>query len=288
MKSILYAAAIVMTTAPALAQNDFSEVEIKTTSVAKGVYMLAGAGGNIGLSVGEDGAFLIDDQFAPLNEKILAAIAAVTDKPVEFVLNTHYHGDHTGGNELLGKSGAHIVAHDNVRARLAKAKPTKSAAALPVITFSDTTTFHWNGQEIYIFHPENAHTDGDAIVYFRNLNVVHMGDAMFSGRYPYIDIDAGGSLEGYIASLQSAAAMIDENATVIPGHGPISSKADIERSITMLKDVRTRIAALIAQGLDEDAAVAADPLADLNEEWAWRFITSEKMVRAAYKSLTAN
>jgi len=185
VKPILYAAAIVMASAPALAQNDFSDVEIKTANVAKGVYMLQGAGGNIGLSVGEDGAFLIDDQFAPLNEKILAAIAAVTDKPVEFVLNTHYHGDHTGGNEPLGKSGAHIIAHDNVRARLAKAEAETPAAALPVITFSDTTTFHWNGQEIYIFHPENAHTDGDAIVYFRKLNVVHMGDAMFSGRYLY-------------------------------------------------------------------------------------------------------
>jgi cyclase len=285
VKSILYAAAIMMASAPALAQNDFSEVEIKTTRVAKGIYMLAGAGGNIGLSVGKDGAFLIDDQFAPLNEKILAAIATVTDKPVEFVLNTHYHGDHTGGNEPLGKSGAHIVAHDNVRARLAKAEAKTPVAALPVITFSDTTTFHWNDQEIYIFHPENAHTDGDAIVYFRNLNLVHMGDAMFSGWYPYIDINAGGSLEGYIASLESVAAMVDGNVTVIPGHGPLSSKADIERSIAMLKDVRTRIQALIDQGLDEDAAVAADPLADLNEEWAWRFITAEKMVRTAYKSL---
>jgi cyclase len=286
VKPILYAAAIVMAATPTLAQNDFSEVEIKTTQAAKGVYMLAGAGGNIGLSVGEDGAFLVDDQFAPLNEKILAAIATVTDKPVEFVLNTHYHGDHTGGNEPLGKSGAHIVAHDNVRTRLAKAEAETPAAALPVITFSDTTTFHWNGQEIYIFHPENAHTDGDAIVYFRKLNVVHMGDAMFSGRYPYIDLDANGSLSGYIAALQSVAAMVDDDVTVIPGHGPLSSKADIERSIAMLKDVRGRIEALIAQGLDEDAAVAADPLADLNEEWAWRFITGEKMVRTAYKSLT--
>jgi cyclase len=287
VKSILYAAAIIVAATPALAQSDFSKVEIKTTQVAEGVYMLAGAGGNIGLSVGEDGAFLIDDQFAPLNEKILAAIAAVTDKPVEFVLNTHYHGDHTGGNEPLGKSGAHIVAHDNVRARLEKAKAGTPAAALPVITFSDTTTFHWNGQEIYVFHPKNAHTDGDAIVYFRHRGVVHMGDAMFSGRYPYIDIDAGGSLEGYIASLQSVAAMVDDDVTIIPGHGPLSSKADIERSIAMLKGVRTRVQALIDQGLDEEAAVAADPLADLNEEWAWQFITGEKMVRTAYKSLTA-
>ncbi len=288
MKTAIYAiVAVILLTAPAAAQNDFSKVEIKTTRIADGVYMLEGAGGNMGLSVGEDGAFLIDDQFAPLNDKILAAIAAVTDKPVEFVLNTHYHGDHTGGNEPLGKAGAHILAHDNVRKRLEQAKDGTPLAALPVITFSDTTTFHWNGQEIYIFHPENAHTDGDAIVHFRNLAVIHMGDALFSGRYPYIDVDGGGSLDGYIASLQNVAAMIDDKVKVIPGHGPLSSKSDIEASIAMLEDVRTRIQAMIDQGLDEDAAVAADPLANLNEKWAWQFITPERMVRSAYKSLTA-
>jgi len=288
VKTAIYAAAALFALATsAAAQNDFSGVEIKTTTIADGVYMLEGAGGNIGLSVGEDGAFLIDDQFAPLNEKILAAIAAVTDKPVQFVLNTHYHRDHTGGNEPFGKTGAHIIAHDNVRKRLAQAANGTPAAALPVITFSDATTFHWNGQEIYIFHPENAHTDGDAIVHFRNLAVIHMGDALFSGRYPYVDVDGGGSLNGYIASLESVAAMIDDKVKLIPGHGPVSSKSDIEESIAMLKDVRTRIQALIDQGLDEDAAVATDPLAGLNEKWAWQFITAERMVRSAYKSLTA-
>lgn len=286
-RAFIAAAALCLAATPALAQSDFSDVEIKTTKVAAGVYMLEGAGGNIGLSVGEDGAFVIDDQFAPLNEKIMAAIAAVTDKPVEFLLNTHYHGDHTGGNELFGQSGAHIVAHDNVRARLAAGEHPASADALPVITFSDTTTFYWNGHEIYVLHPERAHTDGDAIVIFRDINVVHMGDILFSGRYPYIDVDGGGGLNGYIAALEAMAGRIDDETKIIPGHGPLSTKADLEASTAMLKEVRKRVQALIDDGLDEEAVVAADPLADLNAQWSWEFIDGERMTRIAYQSLAA-
>ncbi|MHA7872969.1 MAG: MBL fold metallo-hydrolase [Hyphococcus sp.] len=270
---------------PALAQRDFSAVEIKTTAVAENVYMLEGAGGNIGLVIGEDGAFVIDDQFAPLSEKIKAAIAAVTDKPVEFVLNTHHHGDHTGGNEAFGEAGAYIVSHDNVRKRLA-ADDAVGAAALPVITFSETTTFYRNGEEIHVFHPDNAHTDGDAIVYLRNANVVHMGDVMFSGRYPYIDVASGGSIDGYIAALETAAQKFNDDVTIIPGHGPVSTKADMMKLIALLKDVRGRVQALVDQGLDEDAIVAADPLADLNDSWGWAFIDGERMARIAYQSLT--
>ncbi len=276
--------AIYLSVAPACAQRDFSAVEINVSEVSDGIYMLEGAGGNMGLSVGDDGAFLIDDQFAPLSEKIVAAIKTVTDKPVEFVLNTHHHGDHTGGNEAFGDSGAYIVAHDNVRGRLA-ANDQTSAGALPVITFSESATFHRNGEAIHVFHPANAHTDGDAIVMFRNANVVHMGDVFFSGRYPYIDIGSGGTIDGYIDALETTAAMIDDETNVIPGHGPLSKKADINASIAVLIDIRSRIQALIDQGLDEDAVVAADPLADLNDEWAWQFITGERMARAAYQSL---
>ena len=268
----------------ACAQRDFSAVEITTEKAAEGIYMLQGAGGNIGLSVGADGAFVIDDQFAPLSEKIMAAIAEVTDKPVSFVLNTHHHGDHTGGNEQFGKSGAHIVAHDNVRTRLEVAGDAASKS-LPVITFSDTTTFHWNGDTIFIFHPENAHTDGDSIVHFQKANVIHMGDVFFAGRYPFIDVKSGGNLNGYIAALETALARINDETVVIPGHGPISRKADLMKSIALLKDIRTRVQALIDDGLDENAAVAADPLSDLNDEWAWGFISGERMTRAAYQSL---
>ena len=286
-RTIAFVALMTLAAAPACAQRDFSSVEIKTTEVVDGVYMLEGAGGNIGLSVGEDGAFVIDDQFAPLSEKIMAAIAAVTDNPVEFVLNTHYHGDHTGGNEPFGKSGAHIVAHDNVRHRLADAEKGTPPDALPVITFSETATFFRNGQEIHIWHPENAHTDGDGIVIFRTSNVVHMGDVMFSGRYPYIDVDGGGTIDGYINALETIAGRIDDDTKIIPGHGPLSNKADLVESIAMLNEVRDRVQALIDDGLDEDAVVAADPLADLNAEWSWQFINGERMTRSAYRSLTA-
>ena len=286
MRILIIAATTFLATSPALAQQDFSKTEIKTTRVVDGIYMLEGWGGNIGLSVGADGAFVIDDQFAPLNAKIMAAIAAVTDKPVEFVLNTHHHGDHTDGNAAMAGSGATIIAHDNVRSRLASdAEATPDA--LPVITFSESVTVRRNGHEVHIYHPENAHTDGDAVVFFRDVNVVHMGDILFSGMYPYIDIDGGGSLNGYISALEAADQMVDSDTKIIPGHGPLSSKTDIEASIEMLKRVRTRIQALIDDGLGEDEVVAANPLADFHDAWNWSFITTERMTRIAYQSLNA-
>jgi len=284
MRILIIAAMSFLAASPALAQQDFSKVEIKTTSVEDGIYMLEGWGGNIGLSVGDDGAFVIDDQFAPLNAKLMAAITAVTDKPVEFVLNTHHHGDHTGGNAALSGSGATIIAHDNVRSRLA-ADEKVAPDALPVITFSQTVTIRRNGHEIHIYHPENAHTDGDAVVFFRDVNVVHMGDILFSGMFPYIDIDGGGNLNGYIAALEAANHMVDGDTKIIPGHGPLSSKTDLEASIEMLKTVRARIQALIDDGLDEDEAVAANPLADFHDAWNWNFITTERMTRIAHRSL---
>ena len=287
------AASTALFAAAASAQRDFSDVEITTEQVADGLYMLQGAGGNIGLSVGEDGAFVIDDQYAPLSDKILAAIAAVTDKPVAFVINTHYHGDHTGGNEAFGEAGAHIVAHDNVRKRLAEGVETffgatepAAAGALPVITFSETVTFHWNDEEIYVFHPDRAHTDGDAIVHFRNANVVHMGDILFVGMFPYIDYGAGGDIGGYIDALEQVAGVIDEDTKVIPGHGPLADKSDILASAAMLKEVRARIQATIDAGLDEDAAVAAAPLADLAEDWGGGFINAERMTRKLHRGMS--
>lgn len=277
------------------AQNNFENVEITTTEVADGIYMLAGAGGNIGLSTGADGAFLIDDQFAPLSDKIKTAIAAVTDDPVEFLVNTHWHGDHTGGNEAFGESGAHIVAHDNVRKRLkdgltrasGRTTPPAPDAALPVITFSHALSFHWNGDHVKVWHPENAHTDGDAILYFKNANVVHMGDVFFNGGYPFVDIESGGDLDGYIAAQEKLLGKIDDETKIIPGHGPMADKADLQRTTDMLKDVRARIQALIDDGKDADAAVAADPLKDLNSDWGQGFINGERMVRAAHASLSA-
>ncbi len=277
---------------PALAQRDFSTVEITATEVVEGLYMLEGAGGNIGLSVGADGAFVIDDQFAPLAGKILAAIRAIDARPVEFVINTHWHGDHTGGNEAFGKAGARIVAHDNVKTRLMQGLGRETgktlpapAGALPVITFSKDVSFYWNGRDIRITHLDDAHTDGDAIVHFRDANVIHTGDTYFNGGYPFIDVLSGGTLDGVIAAQDAILALCDDNTKIIPGHGALSSKAVMGPYVAMLKDVRARIAALIAQGLTEDQVVKADPLKDLDGTWGKGFISGEALTRTVYKSL---
>ena len=276
----------------AAAQRDFSDVEITAIQVTPGVYMLEGAGGNIGLSVGPDGAFVIDDQFAPLADKIAAAIAKVSAEPVRFVLNTHWHGDHAGGNEAFRAKGAIIVAHDNVRKRLKQGlkretgeTPPAPAGALPVVTFSDSVSFYWNGHDIRVRHAADAHTDGDAIVHIETAKVVHMGDVFFNGAYPFIDIASGGDLDGLIAAQDAVLGSIDDDTKIIPGHGPLATKADLASHIAMLKDVRARIGALIAKGLDEAAVIKADPLQDLNAKWGGGFINGEAMTRAAYRSL---
>lgn len=289
---LFIAAALTLAVSPALAQRDFSKVEITSTQVAPGIHMLEGAGGNIGLSVGADGAFVIDDQFAPLAAKIMAAIKAIDARPVEFVLNTHWHGDHTGGNEAFGAAGARIVAHDNVRKRLKEGlkretseTPPAPEGALPVVTFSDEVSFYWNGRDIRVIHLAGAHTDGDAIIHFRDANVIHTGDIYFNGGYPYVDLQSGGTFDGLIAAQEKILALCDDETKIIPGHGPLSSKAILGPYLAMLKDVRARIAALIAQGLTEEQVVKADPLKDLNETWGKGFINGESLTRTVYKSL---
>jgi len=214
--------------APVAAQN-FDTVQVRTTSLGRGVYMLTGAGGNMGLAVGDDAVFLIDDEYAPLTPKIRAAIAALTPKPVRFVLNTHWHFDHTGGNKDHGEAGALIVAHDNVRKRLSTTQfveafnqsyPPLPKAGLPVVTFNDTVTFWLNGDTITAFHVAPAHTDGDAIVYFRGANVVHMGDVFVSAAFPFLDLSSGGSIHGFVTGTERVLRVIDANTKVIPGHGP--------------------------------------------------------------------
>lgn len=293
MRVIAVALVAALFAAPALAQRDFSNVEIKATAVTAGLYMLEGAGGNIGLSVGPDGAFVIDDQFAPLSDKIMAAIKAINAAPVEFVLNTHWHGDHTGGNEAFGAAGAHIVAHDNVRKRLKEGlkretsqTPPAPEGALPVVTFSDQVSFYWNGRDIRVVHLKDAHTDGDAIIHFRDADVIHTGDIYFNGGYPYVDLQSGGTFDGLIAAQEKILALCTEKTVIIPGHGPLSSKAVLAPYVAMLKDVRKRIAALIAQGMTEDQIVKADPLKDLNPTWGTGFINGEALTRTVVKSLT--
>ena len=259
----------------ALAQ-DFSKVEIRTTKLADNVYMLAGAGGNIGLGVGEDAVFVIDDQFAPLTEKISAAIAQITPKPVKFILNTHWHGDHTGGNENFAKKGTLIVAHENVRKRLSteqfieafgKPTPPSPAAALPVVTFDNAVSFYINGEEIRAIHVPNAHTDGDAIVHFLKSDVIHMGDVEWNGIYPFIDTDSGGSVEGVIAACDKILAIATDKTKIIPGHGPLSTRQELKAYRDMLGVISSRVRALVAQGKKVEDIVAANPSAEFDAQF---------------------
>lgn len=273
------------------AQQDMSDVEITTIPLESGLFMLMGRGGNIGLSVGEDGAFLIDDQFAPLTEKILAAVAEVTDQPVRWVLNTHWHGDHTGGNENLGNAGAMIVAHRNVYRRMNPAEfadlvgrsGQAPRAALPVVTFDEGVQFHWNGRHIDVTHIGTAHTDGDAIVHFPRANVFHMGDTFFRGRYPFVDMDSGGGVDGVIAAANFVLERSNEGTRIIPGHGDLASPEHLREYRDMLETVRMRVASLVANGRTEDQVVAAAPTADLDDTWG---ANSERFVRAVYQSLS--
>ena len=282
---------------PVWAQQDFSAVEIETIQVSGNVYMLVGAGGNIGLSVGDDGAFVIDDQFAPLSEKILAAIAAVTDADVKFLVNTHFHGDHTGGNEAFGAAGALIVAHENVRARMSTDQfreifnqpiPASPAGALPIVTFTDEMTFHWNGDTIRAIHVAPAHTDGDTILYFQGANVIHMGDTFFNGFYPFIDVSSDGDINGIIAAGYRALAISNEDTAIIPGHGPLSDAAGLAAWLEMLKVTRVSMQSLIDQGLSEDEAVAARPTAEFDGQYGGGFMNPENYNRLLYQSLSRN
>lgn len=268
--------------------------EIQSAKVADGVYMLTGQGGNIGLSVGAQGAFLVDDQMAPLTDEILAAVAEVSAGPVRFVVNTHFHADHTGGNENLGKAGALIVAHDNVRKRLSvetfiatfdMRTPPAPEGALPVITFGDAVTFHWNGGEIRVAHVKRAHTDGDVLIHFAAQNVIHAGDVFFNGFYPFIDVAHGGTTNGTIAAMDAILAMADESTRIIPGHGPLGDVAAAKAFRDMLVTVRDRVRGLIDRGKSRDDVIAARPSADLDAEWGDGFLPPDVFVGAVYDGL---
>jgi len=283
--------AVLFVATTALAQRDFSTVEVKATKVAGSVYMITGAGGNIGISVGEDGAVLIDDQYAPLAPKIEAALKTITDKPLRFILNTHYHGDHTGGNEVLGKS-APIVAHENVRKRLASGTtrlgtntPPAPKIALPILTFNDSVTIHLNGEDVRAVHMPHGHTDGDAVIWFTQSNVVHMGDDFFNGTLPFVDTENGGSVKGLIANVEKVIATVRDDAKIIPGHGPLSDKAGLRKYVEVLKAARDAVQAGIAAGKTLDQLKAEKVLAPW-EEWGKGFIKTDMFMETLYKELS--
>ena len=286
---------ILAAAAPAAAQGrDLSNVEIKTEQLAPGVYMLTGEGGNIGLSVGDDSPFIVDDQFAPLTDKIVAAVRAVTDKPVRFVVNTHWHGDHTGGNENFGKAGAVIVAHDNVRKRMSTEQfndvfksttPASPKAALPVVTFAQSVTLHLNGDTVLVTHVPPAHTDGDSIVHFTKANVIHMGDLFMNGFYPFIDVGSGGHVDGVVGAAEKALAMANDETKIIPGHGPLADKASLQAFRDMVKTVRDRVSALVKEGKSLEEVQAAQPSKEFDAKWGGGFMKPDQFVGLIYASL---
>jgi glyoxylase-like metal-dependent hydrolase (beta-lactamase superfamily II) len=293
--AILIALGLAGLAAPPIHAQDFDDVQIETVQVGPGVYMLTGSGGNLAVSVGQDGVFLVDDQYAPLTEKILAAIRSISDEPVRFVINTHWHGDHVGGNENIGQAGALILAHDNVRKRMSveqfmeafdRTVPAAPEAALPVVTFSEAVTFHINGGELHAFHVDSAHTDGDAMIHFRDVNVIHMGDVYFNGLYPFVDFSAGGSIDGIIAATKKVLEIVDDDTRIIPGHGPLSNKVELEAYLDMLVGVRDAIRERIAMGLDRDAVIAAEPTARWDEAWGAGWLTPEQFVGIVYSDLS--
>lgn len=276
---------------PLLAQQDFSKVQIKTTKVAGSVYMLEGGGGNIGVSVGEDGIILIDDQYAPLAPKIEAALRAISDKPVKFVLNTHWHGDHTGGNENFGKQ-APIIAHTNVRKRLAQGRnepgwetPPAPKAALPVITFDDRLMVHLNGEDVRAIHYPKGHTDGDSVIFFPKSNVVHMGDDFFNGRFPFIDLASGGSVRGLIKSVDAVIATVPADVKVIPGHGPLGNLSDLKSFSAMLKDTLKIVESQMKKGRTL-AQMKSDKVLAKYDSLSWQFITTDKFTETLHQALS--
>jgi len=262
-----------------------SEVTIETTKLSDNVYMLVGQGGNIGVSIGDDGVFIIDDQFEQLTPKILEAIRTLSDKPLQFLVNTHYHGDHTGGNENMAKQGIKIIAHENVRKRLVDGEKPKDA--LPIITFNDRVNVHMNGEDVNVHHVEHAHTDGDAMLFFTKSNVLHTGDTYFHKRYPYIDVKSGGSIDGYIKAVKKGLTLINDDTKIIPGHGPVSNKEEYQSFLTMLETLRKNVQAEIENGKTEDEVAANAAITKEYDDlgYAWNFINSERIRRTIYQSL---
>tara|TARA_R110001632_G_scaffold154429_3_gene272608 strand:+ start:1191 stop:2075 length:885 start_codon:yes stop_codon:yes gene_type:complete len=277
---------------PIIGFSQQKEVQIRATKVTDQIYMLKGQGGNIGLFIGEDAVFMIDDQFAPLTPKILAAIKKITSKKVDYLINTHWHGDHTGGNENMGKEGVLIIAQNNVRKRMSmesvrggRTTPASPKVALPVITFDKDISFHINGDDILATHVHSSHTDGDALIYFANNNVLHTGDSFFQTGFPYIDLSSGGSILGYIEGIQKMILISDDETKIIPGHGNLSTKADLKVYLKMLTTLKDRVIAEIKKGKTLEEVTKNADITKGYESSSW-WITEEKIRGTIYKSLS--
>lgn len=274
-------------------QRDWNSVKITSEKLSEHIYVLFGSGGNIGLAVGDENAYLIDDQFGPLSEKIVAHVKTITDKPIKWVLNTHWHGDHTGGNENLANQGATVIAHENVRKRMAtkqdrgggRFQEPSPDVALPVITFNDKMTLYLgNGNTMHAMHVNDAHTDGDSYYYFPEDNVLHMGDNFFVGRYPYIDLNSGGDIDGLISNVTMALGFIDEETKIIPGHGQMANKSDLQSYKEVISKLRERVVKARADGnsLEQTQKLG------LSKEWdathGQGFINADRIIEFIYNS----
>jgi cyclase len=269
--------------------------KLETLKLTEGLYLITGPGGNIALMVGTSGVFLVDDQIAPMTPQLKKAIAAVTPKPVRLVFNTHWHGDHTGGNAVLGGEGAIIVAHENVRKRMSSEQfsamfnrkvPPSPEPALPVITFSDSLAFHLNGDDIEVVHAEPAHTDGDSIVFFKKANVLHMGDTFMSSGYPFIDLSSGGSVDGIIKAADRGLALAQPSTKIIPGHGPVADREKLKSYRDMVVTIRDRVKKLAAAGKSLAEVQATNPSAEFDAAWGTAFIRGPQLIETIYQSVT--
>jgi glyoxylase-like metal-dependent hydrolase (beta-lactamase superfamily II) len=272
-----------------------SPAKIETTQLADNIYMLSGAGGNVGVLTGDDGVLLIDSGLAPHFERITTAVKAVCEAPIRLIVNTHWHFDHVGGNVEFTKAGALLIAHEDVRRRmtteqtlgaLGRKVPPAPAAALPVTTYREELTLHWNGEEVHIFHLDPAHTDGDSVVHFRKANVLHLGDVFFSGMYPFIDAESGGSIDGVIKAVDRVLTIVDGETKIIPGHGPVSGVSELTAYRSMLARVRDRVRALVDQGLSRNEVVASKPTKDINSKWGGGGIGADMWVAIIYDGMT--
>jgi len=280
---LLTAITTLFTVSSSLAQDRWAKVEVTGQAVSGSVHMLTGSGGNIGVSAGADGILIIDDQYAPLAEKIATAIGDISNKQIKYIVNTHYHGDHTGSNAYFAEvKGSTIFAHDNVRKRLAS-KEAHTHGELPVVTYEQGVTFHFNGDTINVMHLPAGHTDSDSVVWFAEANVLHSGDLFFQGRFPYIDLDGGGTVAGYINNVTTLIGMLKEDTKIIPGHGKLATKSDYQQALDMLLDTAAMVKNMQAKGLSVEEAVKQG-LGEKYHTWAWSFITEKRWITTLYKS----